>query len=62
MNKLPKISIRTASVLHALLIASQALTWASGVVPSKYQWAVSSALAIVQGFVGILQHYSPSPS
>ena len=57
-----KINLSTAMILHVLLIAMQALNVASGLVPAKYQFLVAGILAIVQAIVGIIQHYSPSPS
>lgn len=53
-----KISLKVASVLHVLFIAGQILNGASHYVPQKYQFVVAGSLAIGQGVVGILQHFS----
>ena len=51
------MKISSHLILQVLMILAQILTWATSILPARYQPAASGALAIVQGATGLLNHY-----
>lgn len=53
-----KMKLSVGAVTQTLLLAIQALNQVGDLVPVKWRVAVAVAISILQGIIGVLQHFS----